>query len=99
MMQLLEEAKEFGINDLQSLPSIHCKAFKDNEGAYKIARLPKMRACTKHMNIKFHHFLLFVENGLIKIISVNITKQLGNMFTKPLWMKLFKTFRQLIMGW
>ena len=47
MMQLLDNARELGIEDLQNTPTIHCKSFEDNLGAHKIARLPKMRPRTK----------------------------------------------------
>jgi hypothetical protein len=42
---------------------VHCKVFEDNEGAIEIAKVPKMRPRTKHLNIKYHHFREEVRKG------------------------------------
>lgn len=64
MMQLLDRAKEFDIDGLQSSLSIHCKTFETNSEAYAIARLSKIRLCPKQFNIKFHRFRLLVKKGI-----------------------------------
>lgn len=99
MMQLLHKAKEYGIEGVHTLPDIHCKAFEDNLGAYEMARLPKLRPQTKHLNITLHHFWSFVEKGLINLVSVRTNNQLEGLYSKPLGEVLFLNFRKCIMGW
>jgi hypothetical protein len=55
-MHLLDELKaaNFEINNI--IPTVHCQVFEDNVGAIEMARLPKMRPRTKHLNMKYHHF-------------------------------------------
>jgi hypothetical protein len=76
-----------------------CRAFEDNSGAFEMARSPKMRPRTKHLNIKYHHFREEVDAGNIIIEQVDTSDQKADIFTKPLGNILFKKFWQLIMGW
>jgi hypothetical protein len=56
LMNLMKEAQEqeLPINIFQA--HIHCKIFENNSGALEMARAPRMRPRTKHINIKYHHF-------------------------------------------
>jgi hypothetical protein len=65
------------------VPRVHCKAFEDNSGALKLARLPKLRPRTKHINIKYHHFCEHVQLGLIKVYPIGMNDQIADIFTKP----------------
>jgi hypothetical protein len=76
-----------------------CTAFEDNSGAFEMARSPKMRPRTKHLNIKYHHFRDEVNAGNIIIEQVETADQQADIFTKALGNILFKKFRKLIMGW
>jgi hypothetical protein len=49
-------------------PSVYCKVFEDKSGALELARLPKIRPRTKHINVCCHQFCEHVRKGLIKII-------------------------------
>ena len=80
-------------------PKVHCRAFEDNSGALEMARSPKMRPRTKHLNIKYHHFHEAVEAGDITIHPISTHDQLADIFTKPLGDSLFDRFRTAIMGW
>ena len=73
--------------------------FEDNSGAIKLARLPKMRPRTKHINVKFHHFREYVTNGIISIHDVTTQQQLADIFMKPLGVELLTRFRKAILGW
>jgi len=99
MMQLLEEASAKGVADLSTHPTVHCKAFEDNSGAYEIARLPKMRPRTRHLNVKYYHFREAVASGKVSIQMVTTDQQQGDIFTKPLGDSLFIKFRKAIFGW
>jgi hypothetical protein len=64
---ILKEIKAVHPKISQDIPTVHCTAFDDNIGAIEMARCPKMRPGTKHLNIKYHHFRQAVANGDIKI--------------------------------
>jgi hypothetical protein len=56
IMHLIRELRDAGFTYTQHKPRIYCKAFEDNSGALEMAKTPKMRPRTKHINIKYHHF-------------------------------------------
>jgi hypothetical protein len=67
MMQLLQELTDQGFSIYSTEPKVYCKAFEDNSGAIELARLPKMRPRTKHINIIYHHFREHVRRKKIHI--------------------------------
>jgi hypothetical protein len=99
LMNLIEEAIRHGIPLQLALPNVNCTVFEDNTGALEMARAPKMRPRTKHINIKYHHFREHVRNGQIVLQQVDTKEQLADVFTKPLPYPLFKMFREKILGW
>ena len=56
LMGILKEATEHRVRINNLPPRIHCTVFEDNSGALELARLPKMRPRTKHINQSYHHF-------------------------------------------
>jgi Reverse transcriptase (RNA-dependent DNA polymerase) len=99
LMELARELSDAGFNLGVSTPKIHCKAFEDNSGALEMARTPKLRPRTKHLNIKYHHFREAVEDGSVSIHSISTENQLADIFTKPLPVIPFAKLRLKIMGW
>lgn len=99
LIRLVKELKEAGFELPCDTPKVQCSAFEDNSGALEMARSPKLRPRTKHLNIKYHHFRDAVEDGIISIHSIGTADQLADIFTKPLSKTLFEHFRTLIMGW
>lgn len=57
LRNIMQEMRELGFNIHPAEPTIHCKIFEDNNGALEIAKVRKMRPRTKHMNIKYFHFM------------------------------------------
>jgi hypothetical protein len=98
-MQLLEEFKGRGYPVVSTKPRVHCKAFEDNSGALELARLPKMRPRTKHINVVYHHFRDFVRKGLIEICPIKTTEQIGDILTKPLSQNSFLYLRKKLLHW
>ena len=99
MMQLVDEVKRRKIplfGKAQTL--VRCNAFEDNMGALELSKVPKMRPRTKHINIKYHHFRKHVQDGTITVQHIKTEEQIADIFTKPLPEKLFKKYRQSIMG-
>ena len=99
LMNIITELQDRKILMDKLLPVVKCTAFEDNSGALELARLPRMRPRTKHINIKYHHFRQYVTEGLIKIEPLDTLDQLADVFTKAVSRDLFFKFRKLIMGW
>jgi hypothetical protein len=64
-----------------------------------MARSPKLRPRTEHLNIKYHHFREAVDAGDISVHAIGTENQWADIFTKPLSHVLFNRFRAAIMGW
>ena len=100
LMQLAKEMKSRKIPLLgDTKTTVKCNAFEDNTGALELAKVPKMRPRTKHINIKYHHFRDHVQQGTITVTHVSTEEQLADIFTKPLCTALFLKHRQVILGW
>jgi hypothetical protein len=99
MMSLLREMKAFGIPIDKTTATVHCKLFEDNAGAIQLAKVPKMRPRTRHINQKYHHFREWVKSGFIDICPTYTLEQPADLMTKPLDAVLFAKQRFTIMGW
>ena len=53
------------------IPKVHCRVFEDNSGAIEIAKVPKRRPRTKHINIKYHHFRDYVGRGEVTVHPID----------------------------
>jgi len=99
IIELLREMKSKSIDVFTTSPKIYCKAFEDNSGALELAKMPKLRPRTKHINIIYHHFREYVRDGSIQVFAISTVKQLADICTKPLAQNLFHPLRKAIMGW
>ena len=82
---------------LMCLPKIHCRVFEDNNGALELAKMPKFRPRTKHINIKYW-LVEYVKQHNIEILPVDTKDQLADIFTKPLPKDMFKKLHDSIQG-
>ena len=98
IMELLREMRELGHPVICTEPVVYCKVFEDNSGALELARLPKLRPRTKHINVCYHHFREHVRLGLIKIYHVATDDQTADVLTKPLAQNIFCKHRAAICG-
>jgi hypothetical protein len=104
-MNLLTEMKIFRVDTPGATPKIFCKLFEDNAGAIHIAKVPKMRPRTRHINQKHHHFREWVKstingNGMIEVYPIDtFLEQPADLLTKPLDLASFQKHRLAIMGW
>ncbi len=73
--------------------------FEDNQGAVEMANVPKMRPRTKHLNIKYHFFRQFVEDGSLQVEHIPGEDQMADVLTKPLEEASFQKHRRAIAGW
>jgi len=98
VISLVKEFRDKGVHMILCKPNIHCHVFEDNHGALELARTPKLRPHTKHLNIKYWHFIEYVTQHNIVILPVHTKKHLANIFTKPLPKDMFENFRDCIRG-
>jgi hypothetical protein len=98
VMNLIQEIKEKGFQVICTQPSVYCKVFEDNSGALELARLPKLRPRTKHINVCYHHFREHVRKGLIKIFPIGTKDQIADALTKALAQNDFQRHRRYLCG-
>jgi hypothetical protein len=99
LMALLEEVISRGIIASTIPARVHCTMFEDNAGAIELAKAPKIRPRTKHINVCYHHFREHVASGAITLVYVPTHDQIADMLTKPLPEEKLLSFRQTIQGW
>ena len=99
LMELIKELQAHGFKMSSTQPKVHCRVFEDNSGALEIAKVPKMRPRTKHINIKYHHFRDYVERGEITIHPIRSEDQPADLLTKPVPEPVLRKHREFIMGW
>ena len=80
-------------------PEFHCKVIEDNNSCIIVTESPKFTPRTKHIAIKYHHFIKHVADKKISIFPIDTKDQLADIFTKPLDRVIFRKLRFLIMGW
>jgi len=96
VMNLLQEMREREFQVICNEPYVYCKVFDDNSGALELARLPKLRPRTKHINVCYHHFRKHVRKGHIKIFPIDTKDQIADVLTKPLAQNDFQRHRRSI---
>jgi hypothetical protein len=99
LMELVTEMRLEGFDMEATTPTVHCRAFEDNSGAIELATVHKTRPRTKHLNVKYHHFRQFVDDGTIAVEAISTELQQADLLTKPLPELVFCLHRQAIMGW
>lgn len=99
IIRLLDEMKGQGIPVSSTKAAIHCKVFEDNSGALEIAKNPKYRPRTKHLNGRLHHFRSWVESGRISIHKIDTKEQCADYLTKAVPLDILRPLRKKVMGW
>jgi hypothetical protein len=102
IIELLKEIRSHGhIRDTPSshMTKVHCKVFEDNSGAIEIAKFPKYRPRTKHLNIRLFHFRGYVDQSEITIHKIKSEDQPADVLTKPLSDNPFIKHWKRINGW
>ena len=98
IMFLLNEMKERDFQVICTAPHVYCKVFDDNSGALELARLPKLRPPTKHINVCYHHFNKHVCSRKVKIFPIGTKKQIADTLTKALPQNSFWQHRRAMCG-
>ena len=50
--------------------NLYTTTFKDNKGSIELAKEPKYRPQTKHLDIKWNHFKEHIKRGTSKIVYI-----------------------------
>ena len=96
VMNLLQEMREQDYQVICTEPHVYCKVFEDNSGALELARFPKLRPRTKHINVCYHHFHEHVCKGLIKIFPIDMKDQIADALTKALAQNDFQCHHRFV---
>ena len=101
IINILNEMKGLGFNILPDAPVVHSKLFEDNSGALAIAKFPKMRPRTKHLNAKIFHFVEFCtrEDNPFEFLKIHTDNLPADALTKPLAKDKFVKHRKWLLGW
>ncbi|KAG7357919.1 integrase core domain containing protein [Nitzschia inconspicua] len=95
---LLQEISDI-YHKLQHDPQVKCRLFEDNSAAYEMAKVPKMRPRTRHINVAYHHFRGEVANGRLIPCKCATQDMEADIFTKATGKETLQTLRKRIMGW
>jgi hypothetical protein len=100
IMLLIKKMRERGhvVTCTCTEPHVFCKIFENNSGALELARLPKLRPRTKHINVYYHHFREHVRSRLVKIYPVSTHDQVADTLTKALSQNAFQKHRRAMCG-
>jgi len=81
IMEMIKELHRLGFWFGSTKPTIHCQVFQDNSSVIEIATVPKICPQTKHINVKYHHFWDYVDQG--KILSMPLTAKINQLTCSP----------------
>jgi hypothetical protein len=99
LLELAKEAAAQKILEAATKPVFKCTIFEDNKSTVEMANVPKMRPRTKHLNIKYHFFRQYVEDGTLSILHIPGEHQMADIFTKPLEKESFIKHRTNLTNW
>eukprot|EP00957_Ditylum_brightwellii_P169020 12865283-Ditylum_brightwellii.AAC.1 len=73
--------------------------FEDNSVALELAPVSKMRPRTKHINLVYHHFRSYLQDGTIMIYPLKSEDMPADIFTKMPAQNLYRKHRAFLLGW
>ena len=72
--------------------TIHC----DNSSAIQLSKNPVLHGKSKHIDIRFHFLHELTKEGTVELIYCQSSKQIADIFTKPLKLETFVRLRGLL---
>ena len=99
VVRLLQEMKDRGYPVPTTEARVHCRVFEDNVAALEIAKVPKMRPRTRHLNCVYHHFRNEVANKRLLLEPISSEDQQSDILTKCCNLSTHVRHRRKIMGW
>ena len=89
----------------ESRPTIICKVFEDNQGAFLLATNQRVTSRTKYFCVKYHFFWSYVYHpdrnptGWVHIMECSSEEQNADYLTKGLVVTLYENNRYRLHGW
>jgi len=99
LMEMAKELNKLSFKLGSTKPRVHCCVFEDNCSALEIAIIPKIHPYTKHINVKYHYFRDYVDQGKITVHAINFKDQPADMLTKPSSEPKLIKHCYKVMGW
>jgi hypothetical protein len=85
--------------EIDTVPVFKCKIFEDNTAAVEMARVPKMRPRTRHINVAYHHFRSALARGILDVKHISTELMQADILTKAVDATLLERHRMAIQGW
>ena len=98
LMYLFEEVSKKVVG-MPTKPSMFCRLFEDNLSALEMAKIPKIRPRTRHINVIYHHFASEVSNKRILPEAVGTHYQQADYLTKACDKVTFERHQKCVQGW
>ena len=98
LMSMIDEIKVRGFKAYSIVPVVYFKDFEDNSGMLELARVPKQRPRSKHINTTYHHLHEHVRKGIIRVLPIVTSYQLADMYTKSQEQNIFLKHRKKLLG-
>jgi hypothetical protein len=73
--------------------------FEDDKSCVELIKAPKMNPRIQHISIKYHHFCDQLHQGFIQIQWIDTTRQIADIFTKPLAESKFTFLCERFLSW
>ena len=83
----------------QTSLSFFCTVWNDIRSCIKVALSPKFTPRTKHIVLKYHHFMQIVLKKTVRIKSKDTLEQNADIFTKPFGDGKVVRLRKKVCGW
>eukprot|EP00957_Ditylum_brightwellii_P006926 523933-Ditylum_brightwellii.AAC.1 len=99
LMNFLQEIQDKGITKTNHTQYISCTMFKGNSGTTELTRVPKTRPRIKHVNLVYHHYRSYVQDGTIMIYPLRSDNLPADIFTNMPVTNLFRKQRAFLLGW
>jgi hypothetical protein len=99
IMAQMKEMQSLGFTVASTTPIVKCKVFEDNTGALEMATIHRIHPRTKHINVKYHHFRSYVDDGSIQRSYIQSQDNVADMITKGQPVALLRVHRLAVLGW
>ena len=72
--------------------------YEDNQSAINLAQAPEIPRKSRHIHVRHHYIRRLVQDKLVKIVHLPTTSMVADMLTKPLPIRQFLHFSQLLLN-
>ena len=98
IMYLVEEINEKVVG-IPVVPIMHCRLFEDNMAALEMAKIPKLRLRTRHINVAYQHLASEVASKRLLLQTVGNLHQQADYLTKSCDVVPFERHQKSVQRW